>query len=197
MDNSLRHYISRQLLLESQIDDVEKRLREKIDVTSGFSGIQAQIRKLEHIFSFYDRKNIGYLDYPNFFNALTKLNFVGVQRDIEGLFNRYDEDGTGYVDYKELACSIYGLSIHPHIDSNSRIFLYELRVSIIEKHGAAGLFIFKDELEQHYQKESSISLLNVSDLESILTEYVETASTAYLKFLVAFDPEGHGLVSFP
>jgi hypothetical protein len=195
MSNDLRAYISRQLVVEANIDEVEKRLCQKIDVSSGFTGIQGQIRKLEHIFHFYDKKNIGFLDYPNFFNALTKLNFVGMQRDIEGLFNRYDEDGTGFVDYKELACSVYGLSMHPNLDAASRSLLYELRLAIIEKHGAAGLFVFKEELQDHYQKESSLSLLNISDLENMLSEYIDASSKAFKKFLAVFDPEGHGMVS--
>lgn len=42
----------------------------------------------------------GYIDYDEFFAAMVRLNFVGVQREIEALFDRYDENCDGTLDYK-------------------------------------------------------------------------------------------------
>lgn len=46
------------------------------------------------------RAGSGYIDYDEFFAAMVRLNFVGVQRELEGLFDRYDENCDGTLDYK-------------------------------------------------------------------------------------------------
>ncbi len=83
--------MSKQLDMEKKVDDLEKRLREKFQVLTGFADPAVQARKLEQNFRYFDTDCSGVIDYPEFFAAMTKLNFIGCQREIESLFNRYDE----------------------------------------------------------------------------------------------------------
>ena len=76
---------------ELKIDMMEKRIREKIDISAGFSEPEVKSRKLANCFKYFDVSGNGIIGYREFFAAMTKLNFVGCQREIEALFNRYDE----------------------------------------------------------------------------------------------------------
>jgi Ca2+-binding EF-hand superfamily protein len=76
---------------EARVDDLEKRLKEKVEVSAGFADIEVRARKLEKCFKYFDTNDSKLIDYTEFFAAMTKLNFVGCQREIEALFNKYDE----------------------------------------------------------------------------------------------------------
>ena len=76
---------------EAKVDDLEKRLKDKIEVSSGFADPEVKARQLERNFRYFDTNGSGAIDYQEFFAAMTKMNFIGCQREIEALFNRYDE----------------------------------------------------------------------------------------------------------
>jgi hypothetical protein len=78
---------------EARTDDLERRLREKMEVGAGFADVEVRARKLVKVFHYFDTDDSGVIEYPEFFAAMTHLNFVGCQREIEGLFNRYDDVG--------------------------------------------------------------------------------------------------------
>jgi calcyphosin len=82
---------SAQAQFEERVDDLEKRLIQKCDVNSGFADVEVKARQLEKMFKFFDTDNSGVIDYTEFFAAMTKMNFVGCQKETEALFNRYDE----------------------------------------------------------------------------------------------------------
>ena len=44
---------------------------------------------------------------------MTKLNFVGVQKEIEALFRRYDQDGSGLLSAHEFSGGLFGLIPNP------------------------------------------------------------------------------------
>jgi hypothetical protein len=46
---------------------------------SGYGDEIAASRKLEQVFKFFDSNGSGYIDYDEFFAAMVRLNFVGVQ----------------------------------------------------------------------------------------------------------------------
>lgn len=124
---------------EGRLDDLEKRLKDKIEVATGFADDEVKARKLEQNFRFFDTNGNGTIDYSEFFAAMTKLNFVGCQKEIEGLFNRYDEDASGTLDYKEFAFSLYGIGERPRPDVNARNIVEKVKARIIERGGASGI----------------------------------------------------------
>jgi len=101
--------LGKKMSFEAKVDILEKKLKEKVEVTAAFADDVTKARKLEQMFRFFDRGNTGKIDYTSFFQAMTKLNFIGVQREIEALFNRYDDDGSGFVEYKEFAEHLFEL----------------------------------------------------------------------------------------
>jgi Ca2+-binding EF-hand superfamily protein len=88
--NKVKH-----IALEGKIDDLERRLIEKVEVSSGFAETLKQSRKMRQSLQFFDTAGSGFLNYSTFFQAMTQFNLVGVQREVEALFNRYDDYLTG------------------------------------------------------------------------------------------------------
>lgn len=130
---------SKQTEMDSKLDDLEARLRNKVDTITGFADPEVKARKLEQSFKFFDTNGSGAIDFSEFFAAMTKLNFIGVQKEIEALFNRYDEDASGELEYKEFCYSIYGIGGKPQPDVNSRNIVEKVKARIIERGGASGL----------------------------------------------------------
>ena len=126
-------------LLEAKCDDVERRLVEKIEITSGFGEAEDQARKMRLSLKFFDTSGNGLLSYEEFFAAMTKFNLVGVQREIEALFNRYDEYVSGFVDYHEFSLRLWGLSPNAiTLDVNSRAVINKLKGMLVSTGGASG-----------------------------------------------------------
>lgn len=125
--------------LENKADDLERRLKEKIEVMTGFAEPEVRARKLEYCFKYFDSNNSGNIDYTEFFAAMTKFNFVGVQKETETLFNRYDDDASGEIDYKEFSYHIFGLGEKPTLDVNARSIVEKVKARILAKDGASGI----------------------------------------------------------
>jgi len=125
--------------LDSRLDDLERRLREKVNVATGFADDNVKARKLKDMFKFFDTDDSGFIDPPKFVAAMIKLNFVGVQREIEALFNRYDDDASGTIDYKEFAYHLFGVGGKPTLDLNSKNIVEKVRARIIDQGGASGI----------------------------------------------------------
>ena len=183
---------NKQADLERKIDDLERRLQDKIEISSGFSDPEMKIRKLEQAFKFFDRTTSNYLDFLNFFAALTKLNFIGVQREIEGLFNRYDDDATGFVNYSNLSRQLFGLGGRVILDQLSREIVENLKVKIITRNGPSGIHIMTHTLQRYA---NDVGEIDRSNLEYIFNEYINTSNDAFQRFLDSFDPENTGKVS--
>lgn len=83
-------------IIEKQIDDLEQRIRNNIEVMTGFVNEETQAYKLHLKFLRFDNRRSGYLTFEEFNAAMIEMNFVGVQRAVKGLFQRYDVDGVGY-----------------------------------------------------------------------------------------------------
>jgi Ca2+-binding EF-hand superfamily protein len=129
---------SRALDQEEKVDDLERRLKEKVEIASGFSDAIAQSRLMEQSMKFFDSDRSGLLTFPQFFAALTKFNFVGVQREIESLFNRYDEYATGSIDYKDLAKHLWGMGRGVKLDAAAKEIVARIRSRIVSLGGADG-----------------------------------------------------------
>lgn len=128
-----------QAQFEEKVDDFERRLKEKCDVNSGFADIEVKARQLLKIFKFFDTDNSGVIDYTEFFAAMTKMNFVGCQKEMEALFNRYDEDASGTLDYKEFSYSLFGIGSKPALDTNAKNIVERVKAKILERGGVGGL----------------------------------------------------------
>jgi EF hand len=50
-----------------------------LDTLTGFADAQGQLRELEKIFNHFDDNNSGLIEFNEFFAAMTRLNFIGVQ----------------------------------------------------------------------------------------------------------------------
>lgn len=137
MKNTQRNTIKTDI--EARTNDLERRLKEKIEIMTGFADPEVRARKLQQSFSFFDLNNSGNIDYQEFFAAMTKLNFVGVQKEMESLFNRYDEDASGEIDYKEFSYSLFGIGNKPTMDVNAKNIVEKVKARIIQKDGASGI----------------------------------------------------------
>ena len=127
--------------MEEKVDDMERRLVERIEVSSGFAEAEEQARKMRLALKFFDASGNGLLSYDEFFAAMTKFNLVGVQREIEALFNRYDEYVSGNVDYKEFSLRLWGLSANAiTLDVTSRVVVSKIRAMLVNLGGASGYF---------------------------------------------------------
>lgn len=127
---------------ERLVDNLESRLREKVAIITGFGDLEMQARKLEQILRFYDNTRTGKLTYHGFFAAMTKFNFVGVQREIELLFNRYDDRDEGFVSTADFTLSLFGICGHVLLDAASKQTIDKIKMRILERNGGLGITKF-------------------------------------------------------
>ena len=140
---------NKQIAIEEKIDDLERRLKDRVEISSGFAEPLVQSRKMRQALQFYDTAGRGVLNYQGFFQAMTKFNLIGVQREVEALFNRYDEYLTGFVDYKELALILYGLSSRSvSLNKESREIIYKMKATLVSTGGASGLLNFLQQVKR-------------------------------------------------
>jgi hypothetical protein len=132
----------RRSAFEKQIDLLESRIREKMDVSTGFADAEVKARKLEVLLRHYDTAKKGTLNFNEFFVALTNLNFVGVQREIEALFYRYDINSIGVISYHDFAFGLFGLEGRIIFDKFASRTLEKVKAVILEHRGALGVANF-------------------------------------------------------
>jgi hypothetical protein len=132
----------RRSAFEKQIDLLESRIREKMDVSTGFADAEVKARKLEVLLRHYDTAKKGTLNFNEFFVALTNLNFVGVQREIEALFYRYDINSIGVISYHDFAFGLFGLEGRIILDKFASRTLEKVKAVILEHRGALGVANF-------------------------------------------------------
>ena len=128
--------------LDREVDKLETRIREKMDVSTGFADTEVKARKFEAFLRNFDRNRTGYLAYKEFFVMLTNFNFVGVQREIEALFHRYDLNGVGVIGCRDFSCSIFGLEGRVLLDNHSKATIDKVVTAILDRHGGIGVSQF-------------------------------------------------------
>lgn len=138
---------TKQAELERKVDDLEQKIRERVDVTSGFADPEAKARALERTFKFVDFRGAGLIDYNSFFSALCKFNMVGVQRESEALFNKFatPED---LFPYKEFSLHLWGLGKRVTLDHKSKDVLEKVKTGILERGGAIAIHSLSKMLRQ-------------------------------------------------
>jgi Ca2+-binding EF-hand superfamily protein len=182
-------------ILETKMDTLEARLKERMEQISGFADPEVQARALEQSFKKFDTNGSGFIDYQEFFAAMTSFNFVGVQREIEGLFNRYDDDASGELDYKEFSYHLYGIGKAPVLDVNSKNVIEKVKARILAKDGASGIHSISRILSR-MDTDGSKSL-DRDELMYGLREYgINNVSQADLqKIFNSFDRDRSGRIS--
>ncbi|CAM9499692.1 unnamed protein product, partial [Choristocarpus tenellus] len=124
---------------EDRVDMIEEAIRAKVDTMTGFSDVEGKGRALEKAFRYFDTNGSGTVNYNEFFAAMTRLNFVGVQRELESLFDRYDEHCSNTLYYKDFCNHLFGMGQHLSMNSTSRSVVARVKGSIFEQGGVNGL----------------------------------------------------------
>lgn len=132
--------------LMKRLENLEDSIRTKLEVETGFADEVSRAHKLEMYFKFFDTDNSGQISYEEYFAAMTKLNFVGVQRDLEALFNKFDEDASGTISYKEFCSNLFGLSDAKL--SNDTVSVLEKFKAAIKELGILGIHSAKRALNR-------------------------------------------------
>ena len=116
---------------QDKIDHMEKLLRDKMEVASGFASPEVRNRHLIQCFKFFDTNQTGFVNYSQFFAGMTKLNFIGCQREIESLFNRYDMDASGSLSYIDFSNRIFGVGAAVSLDKDGKRLMENLRQTLV------------------------------------------------------------------
>mmetsp|Transcript_14309 Transcript_14309/g.21046 ORF Transcript_14309/g.21046 Transcript_14309/m.21046 type:complete len:366 (-) Transcript_14309:216-1313(-) len=183
---------------EDKLDALEEALRQKIDTITGFADVEVKERHLEKTFKFFDTDKTGVIEYDEFFAAMVRLNFIGVQREIEALFDRYDDDCSGTIDYKEFSMHLYGLGSHVKMSTTSRSVVERVKARIMELGGANGIRSIT-RLLVHMDADGSKTLDRHELLEGMLTfglrDLDDTPGGDIDKLMQYFDRDGNGRIS--
>jgi Ca2+-binding EF-hand superfamily protein len=88
------------------VDNVEKSLRTKLEVFSGYRNNPLQT--LAKIFVDFDANKSGFMSCDEFVTAISlKLNFGDYENELRALFKRYDLDSSGELSNKEFVSALY------------------------------------------------------------------------------------------
>ena len=117
------------------IHDIQKRIKEKVELITNFASVFNQIRYLVNQLNFYDRpSNPGMISYEDFLHYFVRrLNFMGLNKELEYVFFHYDEQMTGFLDYKYFAKQLYGqvTPLFPILSQESMDSLEKIRVQVL------------------------------------------------------------------
>jgi hypothetical protein len=151
-------------IAESKVDQLEQALKQKIENLTGYNDPAQSSRKLEATFKYFDTNQrcfstsppnpcctgldpykqchflwmftySGSIDFNEFFAAMVRMNFVGVQREIEALFDRYDENCDGTLDYREFAQHLFGMGEHVSLDYMGKCVIERIKAKILASGG--------------------------------------------------------------
>jgi Ca2+-binding EF-hand superfamily protein len=188
--------LTKKMIADNKVTVLENRIKEKIEVMSGFVDDFTKCRKLEVFFKYFDKDGSGNLNYQEFFSAMMKFNLIGVQRECEALFNRFDEDCNGLLDYKEMSQYLYGFSGKVNFDANSIDVVERVKARIIQQGGASGIHGITRMIAR-ITKDFGHTTIDRNDLHSGLINFGITgiSKVDMDRIFDAFDRDGSGRVS--
>jgi len=181
---------AQRLVWQRKVDDIGARVRQKLEVMSGFKDVGGQLKKMQEFFLFYDKTGSGYLNFDQVSKALKQLNFLGCSRELEAFFNYYDDDCTGQINYVQMSKEIYGKSGdgRPLFDFTTTGIMEKVRNAVADIGGASGHFHISKKLLS-YAKNGKVNRMG---LANCLTEYgvgSDAVTTAEMSLLCnSFDP---------
>eukprot|EP00636_Phaeomonas_parva_P015118 CAMPEP_0118869868 /NCGR_PEP_ID=MMETSP1163-20130328/13008_1 /TAXON_ID=124430 /ORGANISM="Phaeomonas parva, Strain CCMP2877" /LENGTH=358 /DNA_ID=CAMNT_0006804803 /DNA_START=148 /DNA_END=1224 /DNA_ORIENTATION=- len=180
---------------EEALDRLEVALTAKLETLCGYRGEAAMRQKLEATFRYFDADDSGEIDFPEFFAAMVRLNFVGVQREVEALFDRYDEDCSGTLDYREFTKYLGGGGSAGSEASASAGVVERVKQALLDR-GVLGIRSAKQILRR-MDKDGSHTL-DVEELREGLRQLPglgELSDDDADKLMVYFDRDKSGKVS--
>jgi Ca2+-binding EF-hand superfamily protein len=174
-----------------KVEDIGNRMKQKIEIMSGFKDELQQMRKMIDFFLYYDKKASGYLTFESLSTAMKQLNFLGCQRELEAFFNFYDDDCSGSVNYSDMCKELYGKSVdgRPFFEFLSIGTMEQVRTNIASVGGASGHYEFSRLLKS---RAGSSSKVTRSVFMDVLAQYgaVGQIKNADLVLVCnAFDPK--------
>jgi len=183
------------LSMDMKVDDMEGRLRGKVESLSGFADEETQCAKLDAIFRHFDSDKSGWISFDEFNAALVRLNFVGVQKEVAALFDRYDADGSGVLSYGEFSAGLFNL--RPNVAGNpeTRSAVERVRRVIAERGGLNGIRTLARIMAT--MDDSGNRRLDRDEFKFGLRDYgLELPEKDFEKVLTAFDRNGDGVIDF-
>lgn len=178
----------------AEIDVLEKALRQKMEVATGFKTPVDQALHLQKLFQDMDTDRDGKVSRKEFQAAMIRMNFVGVSRAVDGLFDRYDEDESGSLDYTEFLESLFGLkgmSVNPA----TRSIMEQFRYKIAQRGGLNGIRTL-GRIFRHLDFNGN-HRLNQEELKIALEEFGLEVADRHIKVLMDhFDKNHDGNVDF-
>eukprot|EP01039_Chlorochromonas_danica_P015239 gene15239-17891_t len=111
------------------VQKLERKIRERVELETGFASQNIQFRHLLHLLRFYDKTSSGSITYPHFQEFVLRMNCMSgfLARDVEFLFFRHDHFVLGYINCKEFAEQIYGIGPYPLLSREQLEVLEQVR----------------------------------------------------------------------
>merc|ERR1711934_285386 len=131
-----------------RVDQLQARLKAKIEVLSGFGSEISRQRKLVDYYKKFDNDGTGYLTRAEFHTAMSSMNFIGCSMETSALFDRYDGDGNGRLVYKVFCSKLLGVAPDPEGDPILRGILDRVRQKALEQGGTTALRTMRCQLGQ-------------------------------------------------
>ena len=190
-----RRGVSKEQELELRVQSMENRLRDKIEVSSGFADKAQLAKTVKAHFAEFDTDNSGQISYQEFFAAMTKLNFIGVQRELEGLFNKYDDDASGTISYEEFAMHLFSMGGGNYLNKDAHDIVEKVKARILEGGGAGGIHAARRILNR--MDIDGSKTLDREELKCGLRDFgIETLSESDLdKLFMYFDKNKSGKIN--
>lgn len=178
---------------ETAIDDLEKLLRQKVQLKTGFADDFVLSRTLQSYLRSVTLNDDLSLDSAAFTNALIKLNCGNDRFTMSGLFHRYDRNATGKIRIKDFADSLFGLKPLGTAALDCRDILKSIRTQLIGRGGLAYRFLMRDLTAM---EQESRGPLQPAALRGVLKNFgVSLTDAAYQKVFNYFDTNQNGKVS--
>lgn len=181
--------------MDAKVDDVEARLRTKIESLSGFADEETQAMKLDAIFRHFDADKSGWIAFDEFNAALVRLNFVGLQKEVTALFDRYDEDGSGVLSYSEFSSGLFNLRANVAGNPETRSAVERVRRVIADRGGLNGIRTLARIMRT--MDDSGNRRLDRDEFKTGLKDYgLDLPDKDFEKVLNAFDVNKDGVIDF-
>lgn len=169
---------------------MQARLKQKLEVHSGFGSESARTRKLVEFYKNFDNDSTGYLTRAEFHNAMAAMNFIGCSMEISALFDRYDAEGNGRLLYKDFCQKALGML--PDVEGNPilRGIMDRIRQKTLEQAGVSGIACLRASLAQLPVE------LNEREFRMAFRDFgVVLDDKEVAKPMAEYDPSGSGVVN--
>lgn len=177
---------------ERAIDDLEKLLRQKVELKTGFADDFVLSRTLQSYLRSVTLNDDLSLDANAFATALVKLNCGNDRFTMSGLFHRYDRNASGKIAIKDFADSLFGLKPLGAAALDCRDILKSIRQQLIGRGGLTYRFLLRELTATEAEK----GPFEPAALRALFKAYgVTLADDHYKKIFNYFDTNKNGKVS--